>query len=112
MRVKAIVLVKRSNGFFHTGDAKVFRNYGGFRGFSVDRVKAARRPDGVPGWGVAVVFDPSQADIDFKVPIWFPSVQELQAIQDAMGESDRLTERILGRGWTGVRPYLMLHHFM
>ena len=111
MKVKAIVLIRRSDGFFDLENSKIFRNFNRFRGFRVKQVPAVRRPD-LPGWGVAVVFEESQVDLDFQEKVWFPSVQELQAIQDAMDESDRLTERILGRGWTGVRPYLMLHHFM
>ena len=112
MRVKAITIVLRKDGFFHTGDAIIYRNFNHFKGFKPLRVKAYRRRDGVPGYGVGVILEPSQVDLDFKVPIWFPSVDELRTIESAMDESDRLTESLLGRGWTGVRPYLMLHHFM
>jgi len=111
LRLKAIVIIPRINWFFELRDSVIHRSWG-FRGFTVDRVEAAyRRNRPIDGYGVALILKPSQADLDFQASILFLKEDELQSIREAMVESDRLTERRLGRGWKGARPYLMLHHF-
>ena len=72
------------------------------------------------GWGVALFFKESKVDEDFGHFVWFPDhshaedlyrlADELKRIAidlgDAFAESDELTYRLLGRGWTvGPRPY-------
>ena len=111
MRLKAIVIIPRIRGWFRLKEAIVCRSWG-FRGFTVNQVEAAyRRHDPIAGYGVALILGSSQVDQDFQVPTLFLREDELQSIREAMAESDRLTERRLGRGWRGARPYLMLHHF-
>jgi len=105
VRVDAVTLVLRRGGFFHTGEAIIHRRYGGFTGFPVHGVKAAYRSgDLVPGYGVAVVMKPSQVDLDFCMPVWFPSEDEVLDICEAMDRSDELTAKILSAPWKGKRP--------
>jgi len=112
MRLKAIVIIPRLGGWFMLRDAVIHRSWG-FKGFSRDRVPAAyRRDQPIDGYGVALILQPSPVDVDFQVPTLFLREDELRSIREAMLESDRLTEKRLGRGWMGARPYLRLHHFM
>jgi len=113
MRLKAVVIILRKNQTFHTGDALVYRSYHGFTGFSISSVPAYYRKDNpVDGYGVALILEPSPADQDFGVPILFLSEDEASVIGEAFDKSDELTEKLLGRGWIGKRPYQKLHHFM
>jgi len=113
MRLKAVVIILRKNQVFYTGEALVYRSYRGFTGFSIPSVPAYYRKDNpVDGYGVALILDPSQADQDFGVPILFLSEDETAVIREAFDKSDDLTEKLLGRGWNGKRPYQKLHHFM
>jgi len=113
MRLKAVVIILRKNQVFQTGDAIIYRSYRGFTGFSIPSVPAYYRKDNpVDGYGVALILDPSQADQDFGVPILFLSEDETAVIREAFDKSDDLTEKLLGRGWNGKRPYQKLHHFM
>jgi hypothetical protein len=113
MRLKAVVIILRKNQVFHTGDALIYRSYRGFTGFSTPSVPAYyRKETPVDGYGVALILESSPADQDFGVPILFLSEDEASVIGEAFGKSDELTEKLLGRGWAGKRPYLKLHHFM
>jgi hypothetical protein len=113
MRLKAVVIVLRKNQVFHTGDALIYRSYGGFSGFPTASVPAYyRKNNPIDGYGVAVILEPSPADQDFGVPILFLSEDEVNTIREAFDKSDALTEELLGRGWLGKRPYLRLYHFM
>lgn len=113
MRLQAVVIILRKNQVFHTGDAIIHRSYGGFSGFSTTSVPAYyRRNNPVDGYGVALILHPSPADQDFGVPILFLSEDETTVITEAFDKSDELTEKLLGRGWLGKRPYVKLHHFM
>ena len=113
MRLKAVVIILRKNQVFHTGDAIIYRSYGGFSGFPNASVPAYyRKNDPVDGYGVALILEPSPADQDFGVSILFLSEDEVGVIREAFEKSDELTEKLLGRGWTGKRPYQKLHHFM
>jgi hypothetical protein len=113
MRLKAVVIILRKNQVFYTGEAIVYRSYHGFTGFSTPSVPAYyRKENPVDGYGVALILEPSPADQDFSVPILFLSEDEASVIGEAFGKSDELTEKLLGRGWAGKRPYLKLHHFM
>jgi len=107
------VIIPRIQGYFRLKEAIVHRSWG-FRGFNVEQVQAAyRKNNPCDGYGVALVLQSSQVDLDFKVPTLFLREDELRSIREAMRESDRLTERILGRGWSkGPRPYVMLHHII
>jgi len=108
-----VVIVLRKDGFFHTGQAITFRSYDGFTGFPFQRVPAYyRRNNPCPGYAVALVLKPSQADRDFGVPILFLSADELEVIQRALDKSDELTHQLLGRGWGGKRPFWKLEDFM
>ena len=101
MRLRAIVLVLRKNGFFHTGEAEIFRLYDPtFQGFSQAKVKAVRKRN---GWGVALILQPSKIDQDFNVPTLFLSEKEFWDIYEAFRESDRLTVKMLGRGFHSIR---------
>ena len=126
MRLKAVVIILRKDGYFRLADAIIHRSWG-FRGFPYEKVKAYYRKDKpVDGYGVACIFELSSADIDFfpegwvtedlyrkgRYLIWFPKEEETKAIQEALNRSDYLTEKLLGRGWGGRRPFYMLHHFM
>jgi len=111
LRLKAIVIIPRIDGVFRLREAIVHRDWG-FNGFKVDSVKAYYRSNNpIDGYGVALILEQSPADEDFGVPIWFPSEYQIRAVREAMDRSDELTEKLLGRGWLGVRPYLKLHHF-
>lgn len=113
MRLRAVVIVLRKDQVFHTGEAIIHRSYDGFPGFQIPSVPSYyRKNNPVDGYGVALILHPSPADQDFGVPILFLKADELQAITDALDKSDKLTEKLLGRGWLGKRPYLRLHHFM
>jgi len=101
----------RKDGFHHTGEAIIYRSYGGFKGFPYPRVPSAYR-NSCPGYSVALVLRPSKADKDFGVPILFLSADELEVIQRALDKSDELTHQLLGRGWGGKRPYWKLEDFM
>jgi len=109
MRLKAVVIILRKNRFFHTGDAIIYRKYGELPKLKGPKIEAIRKGD---GYGVALLLEPSQVDIDLGVPTLFISADEIQAIAEALDKSDELTEKLLNRGWLGKRPYLKLHHFM
>ena len=113
MKLKAVVIILRKNQVFHTGEALIYRSYRGFTGFPTPSVPAYYRKDNsIDGYGVALILEPSPADQDFGVPTLFLSEDETTVIDEAFNKSDELTEKLLGRGWTGKRPYLKLHHFM
>jgi len=113
MRLKAVVIILRKNQVFYTGEAIIHRSYGGFIGFTPTSVPAHyRKKNPVDGYGVALILEPSPADHDFGVPLLFLSQDEVNVIGEAFQKSDELTEKLLGRGWTGKRPYQMLHHFV
>ena len=113
MRLQAVVIILRRNQVFHTGEAIIHRSYGGFAGFPTASVPAYyRKDDPIDGYGVAVILQPSPADQDFGVPILFLSEDETTVIREAFNKSDKLTEKLLRRGWLGKRPYQRLHHFM
>jgi len=59
-----------------------------------------------------VLMEPSQIDQDFGAYIWVPSQFEIEEIQKALDQSDKLTHKLLGRGWGGLRPYYRLEDFM
>jgi len=109
VRLRAVVIVLRKNGYFHTGQAITFRSYDGFTGFPYQRVPAVRRGN---GWGVALVLRPSQVDRDFGVPVLFLEADEIEVIQKALDKSDELTHQLLGRGWGGKRPFWKVEDFM
>jgi len=109
MRLKAVVIILRKNRFFHTGDAIIYRKYGELPKLKGPKIEAIRKGD---GYGVALLLEPSQVDTDLGVPTLFISADEIQAITEALDKSDKLTEKLLNRGWLGKRPYLKIHHFM
>jgi len=110
MRLRAIVLILRKNGYFHLGETRIVRSYDGWNGFGNRKVKAAYPR---AGYGVALILKPSQVDEDFGVPTLFLTQEQLEAIQEAMEKSDELTYRLLGRGWFhGKRPYFKLADLM
>jgi hypothetical protein len=109
MRLRAVVIILRKDGFFHTGEAIIHRSYDNFTGFPYKKVPAVRQ---FSGWGVAVIVKPSQADIDFGEQIIFLEEQHRQAINEAFTKSDELTHDLLGHGWNGVRPFWKLEDFM
>jgi len=113
MRLKAIVIIPRRDGWFELRDAVAFRSYG-FKGFPVDRVQAAyRRDNPIDGYGVALILEPSPADVDFGVPIFFLAEDHVEKVHQAFKVSDELTHKILGRGWThGPRPFLKVEDFI
>ena len=94
MRVKEILVVLRKDGFFHHDGRRI----------------PAVRPGS--GYGVMVILEPSQIDLDFGVPVWVPSQDELEQIQKALRKSDELTHELLGHGWAGRRPFYKLEDFM
>lgn len=97
MRIRDIVQVKRVDDTFEI--------YG-------HKIPATRKAS--DGYGVLIVFEPSQLDKDFEpvfgpyVYCWFPSAEDLKAISEALDFSDSLTCDWLhnGRGWNvGPRPF-------
>ena len=97
MRLTDIIQVKRVND--------VFELYG-------HRIPAYRRSS--DGFGVLVVFEPSELDKDFQPVLgfnsfcWFPTAQQLKTIMDELDLSDRLTYDWLRneKGWnSGPRPF-------
>jgi len=109
MRVKRIDTLKRQGGYFHLPDRKV---------------KTVRKGD---GYGVDVVFEASQLDVDLGgLPSeslavfnatsqefhFFISAKDLERIELLMDKSDQLTFDMLGRGWDGQRPYHRLEEFV
>ena len=97
MRIREIIQVKRVNG--------TFLLYG-------HHIPAFRKSS--DGYGVLIVFEPSQLDKDFEVALgqgvycWFPSAEDLKHIENELDLSDRLTSDWLhnGKGWsTGPRPF-------
>lgn len=113
MRLRAIVLIPRISGVFRLKESVVYRSYG-FRGFPVDQVPAAyRRDDPIDGYAVALILKPSQADLDFGLPTFFLSEDHVEKVREAFRESDELTHKILGRGWSnGPRPFLKVEDFI
>jgi len=109
MKLKAVVIILRKNRFFHTGDAIIYRKYSEPPKLKGPKIEAIRKGN---GYGVALLLEPSQVDIDLGVPTLFISADEIQAITEALDKSDELTEKLLNRGWLGKRPYLKIHHFM
>jgi len=109
MRLRAVVIVLRKDGFFHTGDAIIYRSYDSFTGFPVKQVPAVRQ---FSGWGVAIVLRQSQVDADFGAQTLFLEEQHLRAIEEAFRKSDELTHDLLGHGWNGVRPFWKLEDFL
>lgn len=109
MRVKGIKLVKRFNGFFELDDGR--------------RIPAVHRGN---GYGVVVVLEPSKLDVDFGLPeiafrilrefgavfYLFLEADQLEELQHKFKESDELTHRLLGHGWSGKRPFWKLEDFM
>ena len=99
----------RKNGLFHLDEARIVKSFDGWNGFGAKKVRAVYPR---AGWGVALILKPSQVDEDFGVPTLFLTQEQLEVIREAMGRSDELTHKLLGRGWGGKRPYYMLHEFM
>jgi len=111
VRLRGIVIIPRLNGFFELKDTIVFRSYG-FRSFPINQVQAAyRREDPIDGFGVALILESSQVDLDFGLPTFFLAQDSVEKISEAFRLSDRLTEKLLKRPWGGVRPFAMVHHF-
>jgi len=109
MRLRAVVIVLRKDGFFHTGDAIVHRSYDSFYCFPYKKVPAVRQ---YRGWGVALVLRSSQVDADFGAQTLFLEEQHLRVIEEAFRKSDELTHELLGHGWNGVRPFWKLEDFI
>ncbi|MBT0160748.1 hypothetical protein G4O51_12280 [Candidatus Bathyarchaeota archaeon A05DMB-2] len=109
MRLRAVVIILRKDGFFHTGEAIIHRSYDNFTGFPHKQVPAVRRFN---GWGVALVLRTSQVDADFGAQTLFLEEQHLRVIEEAFHKSDELTHDLLGHGWNGVRPFWKLEDFM
>ena len=110
MRLRAIVLILRKDGFFHLGETRIVKSFDGWNGFGNRKVKAVYPR---AGYGVALILKPSQIDEDFGVPTLFLTQEQLETIQKAMDESDELTHRLLGHGWFhGKRPYFKLYELM
>jgi hypothetical protein len=98
---------------YHSQNSLIYHGYYQFSGFPVSQVPAYyRRDEPIDGYPVAVILEPSQADLDFGYPILFLSEDEVELIKEAFDKSDKLTEKVLGRGWGGKRPYQKLHHFV
>jgi len=105
LRLQAVVIILRKDQVFDTGNAIIRQNHGGFGGFPVAKVPAYYRSNKpVDGYGVGLVLEKSQADIDFGVPILFLREEDVRVIDDAFHMSDQLTFRLLGRSWGGARP--------
>jgi len=97
MRLVEILQVKRANNVFELNGCKI---------------QAARKAS--DGYGVLVVFEGSQLDVDFAPAVgnnmlcWYPTAQQLTQIREQLDLSDRLTCDWLrkGEGWSkGPRPY-------
>ena len=111
LRLKAIVLIPRRDGILRLSEAQRVIVLGDWEGFRADSVPSVRSSPN--GWAVGVVMDHSPIDDLAGAFLWFPKDWELQEILKAMDQSDRLTEKILGRGWIkGPRPYVKLHHII
>lgn len=105
MKPSAVVIILRKNQVFDTAGAILHRNYGSFTGFPVSQVPAAYRVDHpIDGYGVGLVLQPSQADLDFGEPIIFLTENDVCDLVDAFVHSDELTQKLLGRGWTRPKP--------
>jgi hypothetical protein len=105
MKLAAVVIILRKDQVFDLAGALVHRNYGGFTGFPHSQVPAAYRADRpVDGYGVGVTLQPSQADTDFGCPIVFLTENDVCDLIDAFVQSDELTQKLLGRGWTRPSP--------
>lgn len=96
MRLVTIEFTKRQDGYHH---------------FRAHRIKAVKVGS---GYGVLVLFQPSQIDRDFKdalnmneIGLWSPSQDELEKIQWHLDESDHKTAELLKvSGWdSGPRPF-------
>jgi len=109
MRLRAVVIILRKNGFFHTGDAITYRSYDRFKGFPYRFVPAVRKGN---GWGVALVLKTSQVDTDFGISTLFLTDGHLKAVEEAFKKSDELTHELLGHGWNGQRPFWKVEDFM
>ena len=109
MVIKRIDTLKRQGGYFHLPDRKV---------------KTVRKGD---GYGVDVVFEASQLDVDLgRLPSeslavfnataqefhFFITASQISRIEMLMDKSDRLTFDLIGRGWEGNRPYHRLEEFV
>jgi hypothetical protein len=111
VRLKAILLIPRVNGFFDLKNVVVYRSYG-FKGFPVDKVKAYyREKNQCDAYAVALVLQNSPVDTDFQLNTFFLAEDSVEKIREAFDQSDRLTEQLLKRPWGGVRPFAMVHHF-
>jgi len=127
MHLKAFSRIKRIDGFFHTREATIDCTFnsnkgrGPFKEFPFDKVKAyysEKQP--LNGEVLGLVFEPSEIDEDFFLPntwlIWIISADEFEAllrrVEELLHKTDETTEKLLGRGWAGKRPYQKLHHFM
>ena len=112
MRLKGIVIIPRKDQVFRTAETIVVKTKG-FRGFAMDQVPAYyRKENPVDGYAVALILDPSPADVDFQVPILFLGEIELRIIKEALDRSDDLTHKLLGRGWNGSRPFYKVEDFI
>ena len=105
MKLAAVVIILRKNQVFDTESAIVHRNYTEFKGFPVSQVPAVYRSDRpIDGYGVGVTLQPSPADQDFGCPIVFLTENDVCDLVDAFVQSDELTQKLLGRGWTRPSP--------
>jgi hypothetical protein len=104
VKPSAVVLILRKNHVFDTAGAIIRHNYDGFTGFPVSHVPAARRSDDpIDGYAVGMVLNPSPADYDFGKPIVFPTENDVCILLDAFVQSDKDTQKLLGRSWTRPR---------
>ena len=107
--MKRIDIVKREGGYFHLPDKKV---------------RSIRKGD---GYGVDVVFEASQLDVDLGgIPPetlavfnataqefhFFITAKDLKRIEMLMEKSDILTYDLVGHGWDGERPFHKLEEFL
>jgi len=113
VKLAAVVIILRKNQAFDTGNAIIHRSFGGFTQFPLPAVPAAYRSNKpVDGYGVALILQASQADVDFGVPTLFLTADDVDIIKEAFDKSDKLTHDLLGRGWGGRRPYAEIQDFM
>jgi hypothetical protein len=97
----------------YSRNALIFYGYYSFSGFPVSHVPAFyRKGENVDGYGVALILEPSQIDLDFGYPTLFLSEEEVNVVREAFKKSDELTHNLLGRGWTGKRPFIKVEDFM